>query len=111
LEAGDSNDTLIVRAAGNEHRIALGHGQWARGRSNLASDMNLRQVDAGEQPICASGAWEKSNLYVAKICFVESPVTLNLRLRFGDDFVVMDVDQNVAFGPTTRPTVVGEPRE
>ncbi|CAN5519041.1 hypothetical protein BH09PLA1_BH09PLA1_25740 [soil metagenome] len=108
LEPGDSKDALIFRIGRSEHRIAVGHGTWEKGRTQLASDLDLRQVAGGEQPVAASGAWTSDDTYSVKICFYESPITLTMRLRFGGELVVLDVEQNVAFGPTTRPTLVGQ---
>jgi CubicO group peptidase (beta-lactamase class C family) len=108
LEIGNSNETLVIRAGSGEHRIACGRGTWLKGRSRLASALEVRQVDEGEQPVAACGTWAGPHRYVAKVCFYESPITLTIQLRFGPDFVVVDLDQNVGFGPTTRPAVVGE---
>jgi CubicO group peptidase (beta-lactamase class C family) len=108
LHVGDSSDTLVLKNGTGEHRITCGRGAWHTGRTTLAAEIGLRQVDAGDQPVAACGAWTSPSTYVAKLCFFESPIILSVKLRFGSDFVTVDLDQNVGFGPTTRPTLVGE---
>jgi CubicO group peptidase (beta-lactamase class C family) len=108
LEPGQQADTLILRINDREHRVRIGHGRWERGKASFAREVELRLVDAGEEPIAAAGAWTSENTYAAKLCFSESPLTLTMNLKFGSDFVVLDVEHSVSFGPTTKPTIVGQ---
>jgi len=98
LEAG-AGTTLVLRIGGQERRLPSGYGEWRRGAS-----LGLRGV---EQKVAASGAWTSDDTYTAKVCAYETPFCNTLGLRFAGDAVVLDQEQNVAFGPTKRPQLVG----
>jgi CubicO group peptidase (beta-lactamase class C family) len=108
LEVRESSDTLVIGVGETRHRIDCGRGAWVKGRTQLASDLHLSAINAGDQPVAASGAWPRPDTYVARLCFYESPVVLTITLRFGGDFVLIDVSQNVGFGPTSFPQLIGE---
>ena len=108
LEVGETEDTLIIGVGETQHRIDCGRGAWAKGRTQLATEMHLSAINAGDQPVAASGAWPRPDTYVARLCFYESPVVLTIKIRFGGDFALIDVSPNVAFGPTSFPQLIGE---
>ncbi len=110
LEVGEAKDTLSLRIGRTTHRITVGHNAWEKGRTFLATDLGNRQVAAGEQPVAASGAWTSDTAYTAHICFYESPITLAADLHFDGNRVTINIEPQVAFGPTTNPTLTGEAR-
>jgi CubicO group peptidase (beta-lactamase class C family) len=100
LEVDRKGDvTLLTRFGGTEQRIAVGRGQWRKGRTVYAS--------FPDQPVAASGGWTADDTYTARLSFYETPFLLTLRLRFTENEVAYDSEFNVAFGPTKQPQLVG----
>ena len=101
---------LALRTAGGEHRVEAGSGRWLRGTTTLGRDA-ARPLSApglaAERPVAASGAWTAADTYVLKACFHQTPFSLTVTARFADDRVLLNVQQNVAFGPTERPSQEG----
>jgi CubicO group peptidase (beta-lactamase class C family) len=99
LERKGEAVTLVGRWNGVEQRLALGRGDWQRGRLAYAAQP--------EQPVAASGAWTAPDIYTARIAFYETPFALTLTLRFAGDQLFYDSEYNVAFGPTKQAPLVG----
>jgi CubicO group peptidase (beta-lactamase class C family) len=91
---------LVAKFNGVEQRLALGRGEWTKGR--IAFGM------FPEQPVAASGAWTAGDTYTAKIVFYETPFYVTLNLKYSGDQVQYDLEYNVAFGPTKQPQLVGK---
>ena len=96
----DGAVTLGVQSSGVFQKISCGHGKWAKGR--------LAYGTFPEQPVGASGAWTASDTYTAKLCFYETPFIVTMALKFSGEQVLCDTSQNVAFGPTAQPRLVGK---
>jgi CubicO group peptidase (beta-lactamase class C family) len=92
--------SLVAKFNGVEQKIAVGQGEWKRGR--LAFGM------FPEQPMAASGAWTASDTYTTKVVFYETPFYVTVNLKFAGDQVTYDLEYNVAFGPTKQPQLVGK---
>jgi hypothetical protein len=95
LERRGDAVTLAGRWNGVEQRLALGRGEWRKGR--------LAYGAQPEQPVAASGAWTSSDTYTARIAFYETPFVLTLTLRFRGDEVSYDSEYNVAFAWSKKP--------
>ena len=93
---------LVVRRNGVEQRVRCGHERWEEGR--------FAHGAAPDRPMAARGAWSADDTYTARLCFMETPFTLTLRLRFVGDQVFHDSESNVSFGPTRQPQLVGQAR-
>ncbi len=96
---GEGDVTLVVRAEGLESRLLCGRGVWKEGRVSLGR--------LPEQAIAASGAWVAEDTFEAKVCLVETPFHIHVKLRFAGDEVRYDTEYSVGFGPTQRPTLTG----
>jgi CubicO group peptidase (beta-lactamase class C family) len=99
LDERGGSTTLVVLDADGEHTIALGSGEWTRGRSSLLAE--------GETPIAAAGAWVDAATYRARIIQTETAFSVTISLDFSGDEVAVDVEQNVSFGPTRLLHTVG----
>jgi hypothetical protein len=97
--------TLVVRQSGQEYRVTVGRGDWPRGGTLPMG--RLRLMSEAAQPVAASGAWTSEDTFTTKACFYETPFCTTYTLRFAGDALVLDREQNVSFGATTRPTLVG----
>jgi CubicO group peptidase (beta-lactamase class C family) len=99
--AGDGGDvTLVLSSNGAEQRVACGRGSWQKGQ--------LTWAQFPERPMAACGAWTAEDTYTAKFCFVETPFTTTLRLKFNGDEVRCAIDSNVGFGPTATAELTGK---
>jgi CubicO group peptidase (beta-lactamase class C family) len=101
LEPGkDGAATLVARIGGAERRIACGLGRWQKGRAGWGR--------LPEQPAAASGVWTADDTFTAKVCFVETPFVVTIRLKFSGTDVRCDSEANVGFGATREPQLVGK---
>lgn len=102
LEPGDGERVaaaVVTRAAGREQRIALGRSHWLAGKASWNR--------FAEQPAAASGAWATDNLFVAKLCFTETPFVVTLRMTFEGGEVELATETNVGFGGTRQAIMTG----
>ncbi len=99
LEQGEAT-TLVVRSAGQEHRVSVGQGDWRRGGTLLE--------DGVERKVAATGAWTADDTYTVKACLYETPFCRTLRLWFTGRALVLDQETNVG-DRRKRPQLVGRP--
>jgi len=85
-------DTLTVVDAFGEHRVRLGHDDWATGSSAV--------LFGSPTPVAAVGTWTDPSSYLVTIRFVETPFAVSLSFDFRGDEVTLEMDQNVSFGDT-----------
>jgi hypothetical protein len=55
----------------------------------------------------ASGAWASDDTYVIRLCFNETPFISTITLRFSADQLATIWKDNVGFGPTEHPEIIG----
>jgi hypothetical protein len=91
--------TLALRDEHGTHEIRCDNGAWERSTTRL--------VTGEPQPTAASGAWTADDTYTVQICLYETPFIYTLACRFAGEQLFMDMRQNVSFGPTEWPTIVG----
>lgn len=99
--SGKEEVTIVARFDGKEQRLTCGRGEWRKGRAAFGSMVP-------EQPVAVSGAWSGEETYSAKVCLVETPFVLGLKLQFDGDTLKFDSKSNVGFGSTQQPTLVGK---
>jgi len=58
----------------------------------------------------ASGMWSAENTFTLKIVLYETPFYSTVNFKFDGDSLVIDSEQNVAFGPTKMTQLVGKAR-
>jgi CubicO group peptidase (beta-lactamase class C family) len=106
-----SETTLVVRVGGRESRVPCGRGEWRRGGTlpSLVRNSGGNPVGPAEQKVAAAGAWTADDTYTVKVCQYETPYCSTLSLWFTGRALVLDQTQNVGFGPTKRPRLVGRP--
>jgi CubicO group peptidase (beta-lactamase class C family) len=91
--------TLIIQDGNGTHRIGVGSGVWQKGATTL--------YDRAPLPVAASGAWTGDDTYVVRLCFTNTPFMPTLTLRFSGEQLTAEWKDNVAFGPTEHPPIVG----
>ncbi len=92
--------TMLLRLDGKDQTITCGNGDWRKGRAALGP--------LADQPAFASGAWTGDETFTAKLCFVETPFLVTIKLKFDGEEVTMDTESNVGFGATKQPTLKGK---
>lgn len=103
LERGASDRTvaaLRIRMDGVERRIEFGRAAWRNG--------NAAWSRFPEQPASACGAWTANDQFTGKLCFVETPFVVTLRLTFAGNEVQCVSESNVGFGSTREPVLTGK---
>jgi CubicO group peptidase (beta-lactamase class C family) len=92
-------DTLILRIAGSDQRIACGRGVWTKGSFT---------EDSGETfASAASGAWSSDDTYSVTLCRYQTPFTTAYDVRFAGDQVVLEAMDNVGLTPPERIRLTG----
>lgn len=99
LDFGRDSVLLTVRNQAGQHRLECGLGKWVEGTTGL--------MNKDYQKVFASAAWINENTFEAKLYFVETPFCFRLTFHCEEDRLVLESGQNVNFGPTEFPPVVG----
>jgi CubicO group peptidase (beta-lactamase class C family) len=90
---------LTIRDSNGSHTVAVGNGRWLKGTTTL--------IDGAPYVVAASGAWIGEDTYAAKLCFYETPFIPTVTFRIGEDQLIVDWKDNVSFGPTEHPPMIG----
>jgi CubicO group peptidase (beta-lactamase class C family) len=96
----DGATTLVARVGGAERRVECGPGKWRTGK--------VAWGRFPEQPAAACGVWTADDTFTAKVCFVETPFVVTVRLKFTGDEVRYEQEMNVGFGPTKDGALIGK---
>lgn len=96
---------LTIRVNGRDAKVACGHRQWRSGRGPFAGGY---LADFPDEPLAGTFGWTADDALQIKICAVETPYHLTLKLKFADDNLTFDSETNVGFGATKRPTLNGK---
>jgi len=97
---GKDDVTLVTRIDGVERKVACGLGAWRKGR--------VAWGRLPEQSAAAGGAWTADDTFTARLCFVETPFVVTVRLKFTGDEVRLESESNVGFGATKEAALVGK---
>ncbi len=92
---------LTLQDARAAHALEVGYGVWQHGATTLPPEAHT------PEPVAVSGAWSDEHTYTLQACFYRTPFCTTLTCRFEDDQVFLDSKDNVGFGPTERPQLVG----
>jgi CubicO group peptidase (beta-lactamase class C family) len=91
----DTGATVECKLAGIDQRVFCGLGAWVKGVLRTPND----QIGLGDlPPVAASGAWTADDTYTAKLVRYRTPFTLQLQLKFSEDSVTFDLEQDLYFG-------------
>lgn len=96
--------TLAVRVNGRDAKVACGHRQWRSGRGPFAGGY---LADFPDEPLAGTFGWTADDALQIKICAIETPYHLTLKLKFTGDDLALDSETNVGFGATKRPPLTG----
>jgi CubicO group peptidase (beta-lactamase class C family) len=99
---------LLVRTSGGETRTPIGMGSWAKSRGAFSNGLDHFLSVPASPLVAASGAWTGEDTFTIKIVLYETPFYTNLNFKFEGDRVTIDSEDNVSFGPTKLPPLVGK---
>jgi hypothetical protein len=74
-------------------------GSWLQGATTI--------IDGRVNAVAASGAWTRDDTYVIRLCFNETPFISTLTFRFSAGELTTGWKDNVGFGPTEYPQLIG----
>jgi CubicO group peptidase (beta-lactamase class C family) len=101
LESSDATGvTLMVRIAGTDQRLSAAPGTWRKGQMIVRGTTD---------PIATSGAWTANDTYSLNVVRYRTPFMTTYKLRFAEDQLTLDLEQNV--GPANARTLqlIGKP--
>jgi hypothetical protein len=96
--AGDRSTVTIVNGEGT-HTLVAGSGAWIAGTTTYAGGVS--------RPGAACGAWTGEQTYELRLRYTLTPFGFTLICRFEGDCVSLDHKDNVSFGSTEHPRLVG----
>ena len=99
LDLNERGATLTIQDSNGTHQVVAGHGAWLNGTTTLFRGQVYSTA--------ASGAWISDDTYVLRVYFNETPFCSTITLRFSADQLVTVWKDNVGFGPTEHPQLVG----
>lgn len=100
--AADGTQTLRLEAGGRELRLEIAHGSWRNGTLPAGNPM------PGADAIAASGAWTADDTFTVQLVRYRTPFVTTYRLHFSGDRLVIDGENNVAFGERKLPQLIAQ---
>ncbi|HEU4872570.1 MAG TPA: serine hydrolase [Pyrinomonadaceae bacterium] len=110
LDFNSVSPTLTVRTATGETQMKIGNNVWAKSRGTFANGLDRFLSVSANPLIAASGAWTATDTFTVKIILYETPFYSILNFKFDGDRLLIDSEQNVAFGPTRLSQLIGRTR-
>jgi hypothetical protein len=106
LDFAGSSAELTVRTVDGLTKTPVGLGSWVRSEG-FANGIDRFLAVPARPRMAASGAWTADDTFTVKLVAYETPFYATLALKFSGDELRLDSRYNVAFGPTTRPALLG----
>ena len=92
--------TLVAKFAGEEKRLDCPRGVWQKG--------HFAYGPSPDQPAAATCAWSSDHVFLARICFYQTPFVVTLRLEFSGNELLLDSSSNVSFTSSKAPRLIGK---
>ena len=102
--------TLTVRTTTGETQMTIGSNMWAKSRGAFVNGLDRFLSVPANPLIAASGAWTATDTFTVKIVLYETPYYSTVNFKFDGDRLLIDSEQNVAFGPTKLSQLTGRTR-
>jgi CubicO group peptidase (beta-lactamase class C family) len=106
LDFSGATPMLTIEDADGPHPLAIGIGQWVRGKTSYQKHVN-ELYDTPNQDISGIGAWTADNTFRAKFTFTDTPYSFTMVFAFDGDQVTVDSGYNVRWEPPSEPTMTG----
>ena len=90
--------------------MTIGTNSWSKSRGSFANGLD-RFLSVPANPLtAASGAWTAPDVFTLKLVLYETPYYSTVNFKFDGDRLLIDSEQNVAFGPTKMAQLIGRAR-
>jgi CubicO group peptidase (beta-lactamase class C family) len=101
LDAAEPNGgvSLTVRVADATHRLSATPDTWNK---------SVMTMKGTADPIATSGGWTANDTYTFKIARYRTPFVATYRLRFADDQLNLEIEQNVGAADARISRLVGK---
>lgn len=110
FDFNSAEPTLTVRTATDETQMKIGSNVWAKSRGTFANGLDRFLSVPANPLIAASGAWTTPDTFTVKIILYETPFYSTVNFKFDGDRLLIDSEQNVAFGSTRLSQLIGTTR-
>jgi CubicO group peptidase (beta-lactamase class C family) len=97
----DGRTEVTFTADELDHHVRFGHGEWSPGTCSLPG---------APADVAGAAAWTDESTLRGRMVFLDTPFEWRLELRFTDEEVAVQIDQNVAFGQRGLLDVLGKAR-
>lgn len=108
FDFGPASTNLIIRTASGEVRTPLGVNTWMKSNRSFTNGLDHFLSVPANPMVAASGAWTSANTFTVKIVLPQTPFYSTLNFKFEGNQVLVDSEDNVAFGPTKLTQLVGQ---
>jgi CubicO group peptidase (beta-lactamase class C family) len=99
---------LIVQTTKGETRTPIGLGSWSKSRGSFANGLDQFLSVPASPLMAATGAWTSDKVFTVKLVLYETPFYSTMKFQFDGDQLLIDGEQNVAFGQTKQAQLVGQ---
>jgi len=110
FDFNSANPNVAIRTGGGETRLPFGINSWVKSRGTFTNGLDRFLSVPANPMVAASGTWSAENTFTLKIVLYETPFYSTVNFKFDGDNLVIDSEQNVAFGPTKMTQLVGKAR-
>jgi len=101
---------LAIRTGAGEIRLPFGINSWVKSQGTFTNGLDRFLSVPANPMVAASGTWSAENTFTLKIVLYETPFYSTVNFKFDGDNLVIDSEQNVAFGPTKMTQLLGKAR-
>lgn len=101
------NSFILLKTTEGDFEIPFVYEKWKRAETGF---MRLYAVilNRDSTPIATSAAWLSEDTMEMMIRYHHTQLRTRLRFRFAGKLVLLDIEQNVSFGPPRLPRMLGE---
>jgi CubicO group peptidase (beta-lactamase class C family) len=99
---------LVVRTTSEEMRTAIGIGSWTKVTNGFTNGLDQFLSVPAHPLVATSGAWSADDTFTIKLVLYQTPFYSTLHFKFDGDRLLLDSEDNVAFGPTKLPQLIGQ---
>lgn len=97
----------LIDSHGTDLMIDCSPNVWLRDETKLSIGIVKRIQDRLVHPIATTGGWVSTNEFKMKMAFTETPLVIEMQLRFEGEKILLDISQSASFGPSSLPSIRG----
>ena len=103
----NGHSTLVLSQNNEDASFVCREGSWTAGQSSLAPGIIARLQKRSTHPIASTGGWIDQNQFHWKLAYTETPLIIEMDLKYDGEELQLDVRQSASFGQRTLPTING----